>query len=150
MHSSRRSGLDAEHEGSREVPLQDRCRYLVLAPKNPAMLEFLTSALAKSGFEVIACHDWMELSSHLKKVLRRGPNRKVNVVVLDLQRSRAFSKDWLGFVRGIPAAVPVILITAFGDTQTYALALQSGARAVFCQPFELDELLRAVRETIPS
>jgi DNA-binding response OmpR family regulator len=43
----------------------------------------------------------------------------------------------------------VILITAFGDEETYAEARRLGAAAVLDKPFDLDDLVAKVREVAP-
>lgn len=44
---------------------------------------------------------------------------------------------------------PVIIITAFGDEETYAEAERLGVAAVLDKPFELDDLIAAVQSVAP-
>lgn len=50
---------------------------------------------------------------------------------------------------GSPSFPSVILITAFGDEETYAEARRLGAAAVLDKPFDLDDLVAKVREVAP-
>ena len=45
---------------------------------------------------------------------------------------------------------PMILITAFGDEKTHALADELGVAAMFDKPFDMDDLLAKVRELLQT
>ena len=58
--------------------------------------------------------------------------------------------DVLRTLRGSDLAMPVILITAFGDHKTHEEARRLGAAVILDKPFELPDFENYVRDILPT
>jgi len=72
------------------------------------------------------------------------------VIILDKNMPGLSGLDLLPGLRKICPATPVILITAFGDVETYVDAVEKGAFAYLFKPFRMEELVQALRRAIAS
>ena len=115
---------------------------ILLAEDDSEMRALLEHSLRRAGFEVIACPDGWTLIKHLENYLLSAENHEnVDIIISDIRMPGpsgiAVLRD-LGRLKSFP---PMILITAFGDDKTHALAFQLGAAAIFDKPFDIDELI---------
>jgi two-component system response regulator PilR (NtrC family) len=81
------------------------------------------------------------------KVLGQGP---VDLVITDVKLPDG---DGIEILRHVKAASPetvVIVITAFGSTETAVAALKLGAHDYLLKPFDVDELKIVVRNALES
>lgn len=69
-------------------------------------------------------------------------------IVLDKNMPGLSGLDLLPGLRKICPGTPVILITAFGDVETYVDAMEKGASAYLFKPFRLEELVQALRQAL--
>jgi len=69
-------------------------------------------------------------------------------IVLDKNMPGLSGLDLLPGLRKICPETPVILITAFGDVETYVDAMEKGASAYLFKPFGMEELLQALRQAL--
>jgi len=123
---------------------------LVLVAEDEAeMRALLVTALQRVGYRVQECKAGSDLlvdlihylspkNSHQSIDLIISDNRMPGVTGLEVMELAEFESDF----------PPAILITAFGDEQFHAEALHRGAIAVFDKPFEIEVLLKKVREVL--
>jgi DNA-binding NtrC family response regulator len=71
-----------------------------------------------------------------------------DVVIMDLKLPDGNGLDFLQEVRRLDRGVQTILITAYGDVQQAVEAMKAGAGDFLKKPYELDELLIAVRGAV--
>ncbi len=69
-------------------------------------------------------------------------------IILDKNMPGLSGLDLLPGLRKICPETPVILITAFGDVETYVDAMEKGASAYLFKPFGMEELLQALRQAL--
>ncbi len=69
-------------------------------------------------------------------------------IILDKNMPRLSGLDLLPGLRKICPETPVILITAFGDVETYVDAMEKGASAYLFKPFRMEELVQALRQAL--
>jgi two-component system response regulator PilR (NtrC family) len=103
-----------------------------------SMREMLGIMLRKEGYEVVLA----ESRAMAAAVLAKGP---FDLVVTDVKLPDG---DGIEILRHVKAAYPdtvVIVMTAFGSTQTAVAALKLGAHDYLVKPFEIDELKIVVR-----
>jgi DNA-binding response OmpR family regulator len=131
------------------APRRRRPRVL-LAEDDQQMRIFLTEILLREGYHVTLCENGWELLSHLSSFIVGGQGHEdIDVVVSDIRMPGVSGLEVLeGGVenRDFP---PMILITAFGDGDTHATALQYGATAILDKPFDVDDLLQELRAVAP-
>jgi len=73
----------------------------------------------------------------------RPPEARPDLIVSDVRMPGWSGLDLLRFLRHRRSAIPVVLITAFGDRDTHERAARLGA-AVLDKPFALADLRRAI------
>jgi len=123
----------------------DRATILVI-DDDAEMTEMLGEYLEPEGFAVEVCHDG---DSGLKKALQGN----CLLVVLDVMLPRLNGFEVLRRLRGA-SQVPVLMLTARGDSVDRIVGLQSGADDYLPKPFDPQELVARVhailRRTAPG
>jgi len=107
------------------------------------MRELLGIMLRKEGFDVVVADSRAMAAS----VLAKGP---VDMVITDVKLPDG---DGIEILRHIKAAAPetlVIVMTAFGSTQTAVAALKLGAHDYLTKPFEMLEVKARVRSLLKA
>jgi CheY-like chemotaxis protein len=135
----------SRNEGPKQVARMSR---ILLAEDDDEMRAWLASALRGEGYAVEEAENGMDLLAKLARSLLGLPDcGPVDVVVSDIRMPGFSGLEVLAALRNTDHAVPVILITAFGDEETHELAGRLGANAVIDKPFDVGEL-RTVLSTI--
>ena len=123
---------------------------ILLAEDDKEMRRLLTQALCNCGYDVVACPDGMAMLTHLADFLlpeELGPEQ-FDLIISDV---RMPGISGLEVLEGRPRQrdfPPMILITAFGDDETHALAAEFGAAAMFDKPFDIDDLMGTVKSIL--
>src|SRR5271169_5197938 len=102
------------------------------------MRELLGIMLRREGFEVVVA----ESRAMAAAVLAKGP---IDMVITDVKLPDG---DGIEILRHVKAAAPetvVIVMTAFGSTQTAVAALKLGAYDYLTKPFDVEELKIVIR-----
>jgi two-component system, NtrC family, response regulator PilR len=114
---------------------------ILIVDDEPSMRELLSIMLRKEGYGV----EVAESRATAAVALARGP---VDMVITDL---RLPDGDGMEILRHVKTASPdtiVIVMTAYGSTQTAVAALKLGAHDYLIKPFDLDELRIVVRNAV--
>ena len=125
-------------------------RAVLVIEDDDEMRLLLTSALMRDGHAVRPFRDGMDALDYLD-TLRIGPrwmDEGLGLIVSDVRMPGCSGLELLDCLRTLDCAVPVILITAFGDAETHAQARDLGAALLLDKPFDMDELRRAVRGAV--
>jgi DNA-binding NtrC family response regulator len=109
---------------------------LLLGEDDREMRRLLAEMFRRDGWEVVEAWDGAHL---LDLVLRRVAGPAIDVVVSDVRMPGMSGLDVLGAIRRRDAAIPVVLITAFGDAEVRRAALHLGA-VLLDKPFALERL----------
>jgi DNA-binding response OmpR family regulator len=119
---------------------------VLLAEDDYEMRVLLAMALRKAGYEVVECSDGMGLLTHLAAFLLPDElaREPVDLIISDIRMPGVTGMEVLEGKPEKQAFPPMILITAFGDAETHALADRFGAAAIFDKPFDMDVLLNKV------
>lgn len=109
----------------------------------------LEHALAAGGYEVVTCDDGSEVMQHLART-------RFDLVVLDLYMPGMNGFEVLRQIREparglLPApqtsnTVKVLVVTAHSDPATMQFVLKRGADTCLAKPFDLGDLIHAVRQ----
>ena len=116
-------------------------RRVLVVDDEPSMRELLAIMLRKEGFEVVTA----ESRAAAAAVLAQGP---VDLVITDVKLPDG---DGIEILRHVKAASPetvVIVMTAYGTTETAVAALKLGAHDYILKPFDVDELRIVVRNSL--
>ena len=128
--------------GQDAVTMKSTGRILIV-DDDPHFLRVLARILSGENFlvsSVGAACDALEL---LKSA-------QFDVVISDLRMPEC---DGLGFLESLRQTgnnVPVIILTAYGEVDTYLAAMNAGATEYLNKPIQSDELLKAVRSCLRS
>jgi DNA-binding response OmpR family regulator len=131
-----------------KVPGDDPPR-IVIAEDDEEMVDLLTHAFEKAGYEVSACRDGWEILKLLGIIPSDEEVKDVALVVSDIRLPGISGLEALktcGYSGRFP---PIILITAFGDEWTYEEARRLGAVAILDKPFVIDDLVEKVQQLVP-
>ena len=103
--------------------------------------EGLVRTLAASGFATRAA----EGIGEARAVIARGG---VDGVLLDIRLKDGSGLDLLGELRGTHPGLPVIMATAYGDSERTIQAMKLGAFDYVTKPFDLDHLMETLRRAV--
>ena len=102
-----------------------------------SLCHFLTKALAQRGYQTLAFHTGGEALGAIR-------GQEMDLVLLDNKLPDRNGLEILREVKEDRPKVPVIVMTAFGTTETAIEAMRLGAFDYILKPFELDEVLDLV------
>jgi len=75
-------------------------------------------------------------------------SKDLDLIITDLKMPGKSGMDLLTLCRGKKPAVPVIMITAFGDIETAVSAIKKGAYDFITKPFDENELLNVIKKAL--
>lgn len=118
---------------------------VLLIEDEPNIIEAISFILSRDGWDVCTHsngHDAMEA------VLRRAPD----IVILDVMLPGRSGYDILTDLRANveTQALPVLMLTARGQTKDREMAERAGASRFMTKPFSNGEVLQAVKELVVS
>jgi DNA-binding response OmpR family regulator len=116
---------------------------VVIADDDGELRRLLAQTLARAGVEVAEIGDGQALLRLVEGTVADGAPRP-DAIIADVQMPGCTGFRVLACMRRLGVGVPFILITAFGDAASHALARRLGAAAMFDKPFDLHELQRCV------
>lgn len=116
--------------------------HILLAEDDEELRELLRLVLVQAGYRVTGCADGWQLLNHLEQ-----PGG-YDLVISDLRMPALSGLDILKMQQGQRPALPFICMTAFGDEQTHRTARDLGAVATIDKPFDLDQMIELVRQTL--
>ena len=103
----------------------------------------LTRLLSREGYEVLTAANGLEALSSLR-------NNPAELIITDLNMPEM---NGLTFLRELNREYPasnVIMITAFGEVESYLEALNLGAFEYLNKPLRLEELRKVMGKMFPS
>jgi two-component system response regulator AtoC len=98
-----------------------------------SLCHFLTKILTQQGYQVASCHS-------AREALDATPEREADLILLDNKLPDRNGIEILKELTQRHPKVPVIIMTAFGTTETAIKAMQLGAFDYILKPFELHEI----------
>ena len=124
--------------------------HILLAEDDDEMRALLVLKLRLAGYDITECRDGVGLLTYLEPFLIPEKNlpRAVDLIISDIRMPGLTGMEILEGMQEHEGYPPVILITAFGDRETHALAENLGAAAMFDKPFDVDELVNKVHELL--
>jgi two-component system OmpR family response regulator len=112
---------------------------IVLVDDDASIRGALAAYLTRNGYAVRAVADARALDDALAQ-------RRPDLVILDLMLP---GEDGLSICRRLqPTAVPIVILSALGDTMDRIIGLELGAADYLAKPFEPRELLARIRAVL--
>jgi DNA-binding NtrC family response regulator len=106
-----------------------------------SLVNSLSFALRSEGYEVEGAATGAD---GLRAMARLAPS----LVLLDVRLPDGSGLDFLERIRATHPEVPVVMISAHGDTRAAVRSVKLGAFDYLTKPFELDDLFNAIRSAL--
>ena len=116
---------------------------VLVVEDDPNSLEVTAAFVAESGADVIAASSVEEAEAALAR-----HHADLGLVITDIRLRGQSGLDLFRRVRRMHSGIPVILITAYGNTDEAVAAMRDGALYYFTKPVNFPLLLRLVAETL--
>jgi len=116
---------------------------ILLVEDDESIAIVITAALEAEGFSVVRCDSIVERDRLLA-------TREFSALVTDVMLTDGDGIETLGRVREIHPDLPVIVLSAQNTLDTAVRASDTGAFEYFPKPFDIDELVRTVRQAAGS
>ena len=119
---------------------------LVLVVDDEALVRWsVTQTLTGAGYRVLEA-----ATGRAARAAVHDPQQPIEAILLDLKLPDDTGLDILEDIRRVRTRCPVLVMTAFGSQESVERALRLGALAIIAKPFDLDDLLQAVRRICPA
>jgi DNA-binding response OmpR family regulator len=112
--------------------------HILIVEDEPPIADFLERGLAAEGYAISCVADGIEG----ERLAQAG---EVDLVILDLMLPRRDGFEVLAQIRRTRPHLPVIVLTARGETEDKVAGLDRGATDYLTKPFAFDELAARVR-----
>lgn len=118
---------------------------ILVVDDDEAMVRTLSIGLKTSGYKVFVAMDGMQ-------AVMMSYNRKPDLLVLDIRMPAGGGFNVMEKLRGSikTSKVPVIVISAEATDENRQKADELGAVRFFEKPFDIHELLEAIKEALPE
>jgi nitrogen regulation protein NR(I) len=116
---------------------------ILLIEDDPGIRDTVQQVLAEEGHDVT-------VEKRGDDGLARAAHETFNVVITDLRLPGLSGLDLVRQLRVVRPRLPIILVTAYGTTETAIEATKSGAYDYLLKPFGMPTLLELVRKAIDS
>lgn len=114
---------------------------LLVVDDDEEMRDLLRKVLDKEGYRVSVAGNGREALAVLAQ-------ESFDLVVTDMLMPYDGGLELLETLRRTHPALPVIIVTAFGDWRSYTRALELGAAAFISKPLHMSELIAAVHNAL--
>jgi DNA-binding NtrC family response regulator len=107
---------------------------ILIVDDNPHMCNLLVDILEMFGYQGIKAKDGEEALSLLKK------EKNFELVITDLRMPNLGGMDLLKSIKGEDPSLPVVVITAFGKSDTKDDVMAAKADGYLAKPFKVNEI----------
>src|SRR3984893_1165659 len=114
---------------------------ILIVEDEAKMRRLLELNLGDDGFQTLSAED----GAAGLKLLQKG---SVDLVLTDLKLPGMNGLDFLHAVKRFRAALPVVVMTAFGTVETAVEAMKAGASDYVLKPFSLDEMRMVIHKEL--
>ena len=115
---------------------------ILVVDDEPNMLRLLHTILTgKTGYEVVTTNNPLEVGKLLKE-------ESFDLVVTDLKMPLVDGMDLIDMVKKVEAKLPIIIITAYGTTETAQEAVTKGAYDFITKPFRKETILITIKRAL--
>ncbi|MGQ9673361.1 MAG: response regulator [Candidatus Aminicenantales bacterium] len=118
-------------------------KVIAVVDDEPDIVELISLALQKAGFEVAGFYD-------AESFFRYLPNHSPQLILLDLMLPDADGLEVCKHLKSKPewSSIPIIMVTARGDEADRVLGLELGADDYVTKPFSARELVARVKAVL--
>jgi DNA-binding response OmpR family regulator len=134
--------IKVTRDGQNSASVEITGRILVV-DDDPHFLRVLARILSGENFLVTSAAGACDALELLKSA-------QFDLVISDLRMPECDGLSFLESLRRSGDTVPVIILTAYGEVDTYLAAMNAGATEYLNKPIQSDELLKTVRACLRS
>jgi two-component system response regulator AtoC len=116
-------------------------RRVLVVDDEESVCQMLHDLLEAEGYLV-------SVALHASKALEYLRGEEINAALVDIRMPDIDGLEFLTQVQGMGYPLPVILMTAYGTTDTAIQAMKLGAFDYVLKPFNIDELLLTVKKAV--
>jgi DNA-binding response OmpR family regulator len=137
------TGLHREHPGVHSWGDTVAQPNILVVDDNYPMARAMTFLLSRAGFACRIARDGLDAIEQIQE-------QKPDLVLLDLQMPRMDGLETCRWIRRCPeyGDLHVIVVTALGDDEDLARALEAGANECLFKPLNPPDLLRRIEEIL--
>ena len=115
---------------------------ILVVDDEPNMLRLLQTILTgKTGYEVVTTNNPLEVSKLLQE-------KSFDLFITDLKMPLVDGMDLIDIVKKINVHLPIIIITAYGTTETAEEAVRKGAYDFVTKPFRKETILITIKRAL--
>jgi len=115
---------------------------ILVVDDEPNMLRLLqTILMGKTGYEVTTTNNPLEVSKLLQ-------DKSFDLVVTDLKMPLVDGIDLVEMIKKIDVYLPIVIITAYGTSETAEEAIQKGAYDFITKPFRKETILITIKRAL--
>jgi len=118
---------------------------ILVVDEEPALRSLAEAVLSGAGYRVLSAGNGEEACGMLA-----DPNRKVGLVLLDIEMRGMGGKQAFLTIRGLRPGLPVLVATGRGVEGPASEILQMGGTGFLGKPYRANELLHAVQRALHS
>lgn len=112
-------------------------RKVLIVDDDKDIVTIVSTILSGRGWEITAAYSGRE-------ALEAVTSQKPDIILLDIMMPEMNGIEVLKRLKKIDANARIIMITAFGDVESYLDSMELGAYEYINKPFETDELLEMI------
>ncbi len=115
---------------------------ILVVDDEPNMLRLLQTILTgKTGYEVVTTNNPLEVGKLLQE-------ESFDLVITDLKMPLVDGMDLIDIIKKIDVHLPIIIITAYGTTETAEEAVTKGAYDFITKPFRKETILITIKRAL--
>jgi DNA-binding NtrC family response regulator len=114
---------------------------ILIVDNDEGLVHFLTRLLVRQGYEVASCSDGPTALELLGR-------QQFGAILMDYKMPGLNGLETLVELKCVQVKTPVIIMTAFGTTETAIEAMKLGAYDYLLKPFDTEELKRIVADAV--
>jgi two-component system, NtrC family, response regulator AtoC len=114
---------------------------ILIVDDDEGLVHFLRRFFAKQGYDPVSCHSG-------EAALERVTGELFDLILLDYKMPGLNGLDTLKEIRRLQVKTPIILMTAYGTTDTAIETMKLGAYDYLLKPFDRDELQRLATDAL--
>jgi len=131
----------AESSGAGEAPAEEISGRILIIDDDPHFLRVLQRLLTGERFVVSA-------TSNSCEALGLVTSGKFDLIICDLRMPDCDGLNLLQAIRRGGNQIPVVILTAYGEVDTYLEAMNAGATEYLNKPIKSDALVQVVRDCL--
>ncbi|MGA1840253.1 MAG: sigma-54-dependent transcriptional regulator [bacterium] len=114
---------------------------ILVVDNDEGLLHFLSRFFTKQGFEVNTCKEG-------KSALEILADEQFDLILMDYKMPEMSGLDILKAIKKSQVKTPIIIMTAYGTTETAIEAMKLGAYDYLLKPFDREELKRIAKDAL--